>query len=65
MRKMRTVVTQQLVELSKKCNNIGDYSIQFMGVLSELRLHKWEWTMIEMNDIAQTLKEITNNENSV
>ena len=59
------MIQQQLVKLSKKCNNVGDYSIQFMEFLSKLRLHKWEWTMIEMNDIAQTLKEVTNNENKV
>ncbi len=60
-----SVVLQQLAELSKKCNSIGDYSIQIMGILSELKLHKWEWTMIEMNDIAQILKEIINNENNI
>ena len=59
------MIQQQLVELSKKCNNIGDYSILLMLCLSKLKLHQLEWTMIEMNDVAQTLKEIINNENQV
>ena len=59
------MIQQQLVELSKKCNSVCDYSILLMLCLSKLKLHQLEWTMIEMNDVAQTLKEIINNENQV